>query len=335
MNFPTADVPEASNQRAAPGAPDDRLMREPLVPTVPIRLIGGWSGPAAVVPPPSSHPRGHLPASLPSAAEWPALLERLLNSPSQLPDYATLKHSTGAEVFRAELTASAGPIPIIVKRSRPRGWRRRLAFALRGGRERHNFDAALRLLRSGINVPMPLAALQRSTPDCEACLVSAFVPDLIDLDRVVMSELPRLAAPEARRIKLDIIVVVVALLRRLQAHGLTHRDFKASNVMLRHWDGRSGPISVWLVDLDGIRPVRARAMWGEWHPIVRLAASLAGYAAVTAADRLRFLRCWMGGPSADRSDVSRRYRDLSRRVVTYNRRARRRKSEKLDGYVGD
>jgi len=325
-------------------------MRESPVQTVGVRLADGWSGRVAIAPTesarrptdgkvgPTSRNVGStsdISLTLPPAAEWPALLERLLISPEKPPGYAALKHSTDGEVFRARLEGSTGSIEVIVKRSHPRGLRRCLAFALRGGRERRNFDRALELLEAGIEVPTPLAALDRRRPRRETCLVSAFVPDLVDLDRAAMRDLPRLEPTEAYRVKHAVMSAVVELLRRLYDRGLTHRDFKASNIMLRHWDGRGGPVSVWLVDLDGVRPLRARSTSRQWHPIIRLAASLMGYAGVTRADRLRFLRLWMGGASAGRPEVKRRYRRLSDLVSAYNVSARRRKADKLDGYSGD
>lgn len=311
-------------------------MSESRTPTARIHLPSGWAGCACVGEAAVSPGNDATMMALPTPVEWSALLDRILTDPETLPEYAVFKRTRSDAVYRCRVDAPSGPLDVVVKRGRARGLRRRLAFTLRGGRERRNFNRALKLRRAGVNVPMPLAVLQRGRPYPETCLVSAFVPGLVELDTVVMGELSRLTSADAYRTKCAIGSGVAAMLRRLGDHNLTHRDFKASNVMLTNWDATDEPPTVWLVDLDGVRPMRSPSQTRARGAVVRLAASLVGYSSVTRADQWRFLRHMEGNAgSAGRDKLKRRFRDLARRVEAYNRRSRRRKSGKIDEFSGD
>ena len=74
------------------------------------------------------------------------------------------------------------------------------------------------------------------------------------------------------------------LIGRMHAEGFTHRDLKASNVLV---DGEGEP---WLIDLDGLSfsgDVSARAAVSN---LKRLERGLSGKPLDTTANRLRFLR---------------------------------------------
>jgi hypothetical protein len=116
---------------------------------------------------------------------------------------------------------------------------------------------------------------------------------------------------------------------------LTHRDFKASNILLDKWDGVGGQANVWLVDLDGLG--RRKFAYGvrRWESVVRLAASLLGYTAVTRSDYCRFLQAYLARMGSPRTDWKLHFRKLSRQARDYVQRAGRRKAHKLDGYQGD
>lgn len=299
-----------------------------------IELPEGWSG-RVVTRRPGAVPQDGIRSNLPTIDQWPPFLSQLTLDPAALPGYAVLKYSEHGEVFRAQIGVGDSALDVICKKRSVRGFSDGLINALRGSREQRNCDRAMMLLEAGIPTALPLAVVKRRRPRCEAWLVTEFVPGLVDLDEVVLRLLPRLERRHVRRAKDAIVKAVVGLLEQMARHGLTHRDLKASNILLDNWDGAGGPANVWLVDLDGLG--RRRFAYGvrRWEPVIRLAASLLGYAAVTRSDYCRFLQAYLAQMGSPRTDWKRHFRGLSRQARAYTQRAGRRKAHKLDGYPGD
>lgn len=299
-----------------------------------IELPEGWSG-RVVTRRPGAVPQDAICSNLPPIEQWPVFLNQLTLDPAALPGYAVLKYSEHGEVFRAQLSVGDGALEVICKQGRVRGFSDRLVSALRASREQRNCDRAMMLLEAGIRTALPLAVVKRRRPGPEAWLVTEFVPGLVDLDEVVLRLLPRMARGQLRRTKDAIVKAIVEMLEQMAGNGLTHRDLKASNILLENWDGAGGPANVWLVDLDGLG--RRRFAYGvrRWEHVIRLAASLLSYTAVTRSDYCRFLQAYLTRMGSPRTDWKLHFRKLSRQARDYVRRAGRRKAHKLDGYQGD
>ncbi len=210
-----------------------------------------------------------------------------------------------------------------------------LFAALRTTRERANYDRGLMLLRAGIATALPLALLESPGLVREAWLVTAYVSDVVDLDQLALTLLPRLGADRVRAVKAAVVAAVVELFERMERHGLRHRDLKASNILLTNWDGPAEDMRVWIMDLEGLRPRRLWDSNRRWQPLIRLGASLLGYASVTRGDYARFVGAYLSRIGFPQDSWRHRYRTLSKRATDYARRSRRRKSHKLDGYTGD
>ncbi len=300
----------------------------------PITFGAGWSG--EVVAGGTEGARADASGrALPTVEQWQTLLGPLADDPASLSGYTLLKYSPRGEVFRARLVWDRRSLEVVCRRSRVLSFWRRLGGPLSPSREQRNFARGQALLQAGIETALPLARIERRRPQRRACLVTEFVPDLIDLNQVVLACLPKLDARQGRAVKDAIIDRVVDLVSRLERSGLYHRDLKASNILLRRWDGSGGPVGVLLVDLDGIRRGGPAGLSRRWQPLVRLAASLTGSAAATRSDHCRFLRAYLGGMGLPLGMWKQRFRKLRRRVDRYVRRARGRKMGKLDGYTGD
>jgi hypothetical protein len=207
----------------------------------------------------------------------------------------------------------------------------RLLRACRSGALHRQRTRAEALLRCGINTAQPLAIIERRTTG-EAWLTTAFITGLVDLDEVALTRLAQFEAPRQRQVKSSLLAAVVDLCARLETDGLYHRDLKASNILLADWAGRDGPVRPYLVDLDGVlRRSRWRAA-RRWRPLVRLAASLADYTSITRTDYARFLKAYLAVSGAPSEDWKPRFRTLGKRIDQYVRRARLRKTDKLDGF---
>ena len=177
--------------------------------------------------------------------------------------------------------------------------------------------------------------MKRRSPHREAWFIAQFVPDLVDLDQVVLRLLPQLGRGRERTVKAAIVAAIVGLLERMERGKLVHRDLKASNILLENFDGVGGPPTVWLVDLEGLHRRRVISASRRWHPIMRLAASLLAYTSVTRTDYCRFLRAYLTRRDKPEATWKRHFRQLAAQADDYVRRARRRKTHKLDGYTGD
>lgn len=265
--------------------------------------------------------------------ELQEIAERIISDPSTLEGYSVLKYSKHGDVFRAGVESSGGLVEIVGKRSSAVGWRRRLRAMVRLSRARRNFDQAFQLLTVGIPTARPLILLERRRPHCESWIVTEFVPNLVDLDQVVLVEFPKLDRRSAHRAKARVVDSVVDLLIGLQNAGLGHRDFKASNVMLSDYHSTGRDVKAWMLDLDGLYSIRWGVESHRWQPVVRLAASLLDYSMVTRTDYARFLRSLLRRQPSHR-DWKSAYSDLASQAADYAHRAKRRKKDKLDGYGG-
>jgi serine/threonine protein kinase len=190
------------------------------------------------------------------------------------------------------------------------------------------------MLTIGVNTALPLALIERRSPR-EAWLLTTYIPDLVDLDNAILQLLPRLERQRRYSVKNTIASEVAGLLVCLHSNGLTHRDLKASNIMLTSWDGRAGPAKVWLVDLDGLGRLPRIGNARRWRSLTRLAASLRGHSSITHSDYARFLKSLMRQLGIPQTEWKRHYRDLAKEADTYVRRAGRRKMGKLDGFTGE
>lgn len=297
-----------------------------------LTLANGWS--VSVVTSADGLGPGTVPDKpIPTADNWRSLLETLTDDPASMPGYEVLKYSKGNEVFRARLAWRSQSLEVVCKQFGGRGFWRRVFAAWRPSKERVNFDRGLTLLHAGIATALPLAVVERRRPRREAWLVTEFIPDAVDLDQVALTLLPRLKPDRRRRVKDAILKEIVDLFDRMGGHGFHHRDMKASNILLTNWDSHDEPVCTWLVDLEGFRLRGSSSRHRRRQPLVRLAASLLGYASVTRTDFWRFLQAYLGRTGVPPETWKRHFRELADQATDYVRRAKLRKTDKLDGYA--
>lgn len=301
--------------------------------TTPISLTGGWTGFVLAARSDATSAEGAH-RNLPAAEHWRSFLSQLVTDAAELPGHAVLKFSRSVEVIRGLVPCDAGgSVAVVCKRARgTSGWRR-VVRTLGSSREARGFERARKLLRCGIDTAQPLALIERRTPRA-AWLVTRYIPNLVDLDQAALARLAHVRRPVLRGVKNAIIAAVADLCVRIERAGLVHRDLKASNILLEHWDGRDGPVRTILVDLDGLRTRRFWESGQHQRALVRLAASLAEHSWVTHTDRCRFLRAYLSNASGRPDAWKGRFRSMQAPVLEYLRRARGRKSHKLDGHAG-
>jgi hypothetical protein len=79
---------------------------------------------------------------------------------------------------------------------------------------------------------------------------------------------------------------VARVARAMHRRHISHRDFKAVNILLAGHD-------VWLIDLAGIRLCQRISRKRRVQNLARLNASFFGRCYLTRSDRLRFLRVYL------------------------------------------
>lgn len=296
--------------------------------TEPIELREGWSGIVVTAADGEFGTR-----ALPQRSDWPGFLSQLVTNAQGIAEYAPLKVSRSVEVIRGRLEFGSESLDVVCKHTRAHA-RRRAFRAWRMSRERRSFDRAFELLDLGLETAMPLAVVERRRPRRASWLITAFIPDLVDLDQVVLSHLPRVEPRRLRGVKDSIAAAVARLCVQIEQSGLTYRDMKASNITFTNWDARCGRIRTMLVDLDGVRTRSVFARSRQWRALVRLGASLVEYDSVTRSDYVRFLKTYLRRVGQPPASWRQRYTELGRRVEDYARRARRRKLGKIDDFSG-
>ena len=306
-----------------------------------VRLKGGHATPRPLVDkPPVAPKRNHLPPSVHvdsvgvcGVDAWSEFLYDATSGLERLYEPRVLKRSPDVEVVQTVLVDGSTRLPVVVKRyceQRRRGWRRWVSSSLAGS----DFRAMAKLRAQGVSVPRPLAFVGSRGSSAYSWLITEFVDGLVELEQVVLSLLPQLPPGGVRTAKASITSAVVDLYVSFDRCGLHHRDLKASNIMLRRWDGRAGGPEAWIVDVEGFRNGRTFAESKRRQRLVRLAASLQEYSGVTSSDHARFLREYARRCDWAVGQWRSVFRTVSLAAQRYARRSTSRKKHKIDGYGG-
>lgn len=261
--------------------------------------------------------------------DWTTWLETLANNPASLPGYRHLKQGADTTVFATHLRPD---LPVVVKYTQNQGLFSRIARRIRASAEAREFHIAQALCQHDIPTPQPLAWFERVGRTCDSIFITRFIGDLRDLDQVVMVELPRRKGPELPRLKRALAEQLAKTIAGFHRAGFSHRDLKASNMLVQlPNDAGSLPI-VRLVDLKGVTPRSGVYAAEQLRALTRLAASLLGYRSLTRTDYARFLSYYMTHMELGKCEWRKLYPTLSRDAHNYNRRATSRKAGKIDGY---
>jgi serine/threonine protein kinase len=258
-------------------------------------------------------------------------LRSLLENPDAVfaqPGTRVLKDSKTSTVAAFELPSPTGPVPVVLKRVNVRTWAEPLKNFVRRSAVVRSWVNGHTLRDRGLPTPRPLAAFhryRRGLPT-EGYLLTEMVPDAVPLDAVLALTSPLVGEVAARLceqrvggnaiqvgdaptwledsppspargegknpVPRDVLVTLARTLRAVHDRGVSHRDLKASNVLLA---GGREPV---LIDLVGVRTVAAIGVARRAKELARLNASFLSAPAVTRAERLRFLLAYLGaGPA--------------------------------------
>jgi tRNA A-37 threonylcarbamoyl transferase component Bud32 len=220
-------------------------------------------------------------------------LRELLRDPDAAftrPDTHLLKECVSSTVAELKMPTPDGSRTVILKRVNGRGALDPVKNLFRSSAVWRSWLFGHGLCERWLPTPRPLALFHRyryGIFPAQGYLLTEQVPDAVGL-------------PEAVRACRDTAILrawierLARVVRAMHDRGVSHRDLKAPNVMLR--GARSDPASATpvLIDLVGVRAGRAGVPFARRaRELARLNASFLEVRHVTRTERLRFLRAYL------------------------------------------
>lgn len=227
--------------------------------------------------------------------DFPAeTLRQLLADPDAAfrdPAAKVLKQSKSVTVVEVTLPLADGPRPVIVKRLAVTRWTDpwvslfRRPPALRAYLMGHTLRGRL------LPTPRPLAVLHRRRFGLlrEGYVVTEKVPAATELTDFVRG-LATQSRRDVRAILRPLVDDLARLVALLHQRRLSHRDLKASNVLVSEEEGRR---RLTLIDLVGVTTHRHVSRSRRVQNLARLHTSFHAFAHVSRTDKLRFLRVYL------------------------------------------
>ncbi len=212
-------------------------------------------------------------------------------------DVETIKDSRTTTVALATMTVQGQPRRVVIKRFNRKKWLDPLLALVRPTRAWRSWQAGQHLAARGVPTPRNLAFVARRRRFWQAPL-TWFLPHetylitlkqghAIPLSSYLTEVLPALPAAERRTRKGAALEALARLIRTLHERSLSHRDLKASNILIEPDRDELSLIDLVGVSLKHPLPERRRV-----RDLARLAASALAVPGTTRSDLLRFLRAY-------------------------------------------
>jgi hypothetical protein len=202
-----------------------------------------------------------------------------------------LKDSRSSTVAEFQVLVNGVPRTAIYKRFRVTTWSDPWAALFRRTPALRSWVYGHGLRERCLPTARPLAMLHRGRFGLarEGYLLMEKIPHALNLHEALAS-LTILPSDEARITLRDLIDQVARLVRQLHQCQLSHRDLKASNVLV---SGLVPALEVWLIDLVGVRRYRKLHLARRAQNLARLHVSFCRDSVLSRTDRLRFLRVYL------------------------------------------
>jgi tRNA A-37 threonylcarbamoyl transferase component Bud32 len=226
-----------------------------------------------------------------AVAELPRdLLIRLVECPElplRMGPAETVKAGNSALVVRAQLPIGDRLVPVAYKRVRRKTWAKQLTQFLGPNRTLRTFRAGHRLLEKGIATARPLAVIvpSRFDPTAPTWVATEWLEGAEDLTAFAR-RCRRLSPGQRNQAATAVAVALGGLLGRMHAVGVSHRDLKPQNLMVRYELG-SEAAEAFVIDLDGVRFLGGAGL--RWKNLSRLAIGENAWHGFGLTVRRRFL----------------------------------------------
>jgi hypothetical protein len=198
-----------------------------------------------------------------------------------------LKDSRSSTVAELQIPVNGALREVIYKRFRVTLWSDPLAALVRDTPALRSWIYGHSLLERCLPTARPLAVLHRRRHGLvyEGYLLTEKIASAEHL-RAYLDRLNRLTDAHRRTALRHRIDQVAVLARELHRRHLSHRDLKASNLLV-------DKDQVWLIDLVGVRHHRKLGRGRRVQNLARLHASFHDNPTLTRTDKVRFLRAYL------------------------------------------
>lgn len=255
------------------------------------------------------------------------------DSPFSDPRSTLIKNSRTSKVVETTMSVGGVPTKVVFKRFNRKKWIDPWLNLFRPSRAWRSWQAGQDLASRGIPTPRNILFLARkrrfwSNPFSwflphETYLATCKEEQVITLSEYVRKVLPTLPPEECRARVRKVNLELARLLRDLHERSLSHRDLKASNILVHLDPGKAGKL-LSLIDLVGVQ---------VWHPVprhrrvqnlARLSISLDAVPGRTRSETLRFLRSYLPWGLSPLSSWKQVWRATEQAVRAKQERNRRR-----------
>jgi tRNA A-37 threonylcarbamoyl transferase component Bud32 len=229
--------------------------------------------------------RGHAVRDL--SHEFVAHLLQDPDAPFRDAEATVLKSSRTSTVIELRIPTPSGQRVAIYKRFNLKSPLQRLKNSVRPTAAMRSWTLGHNLLDRGLPTARPLVVIERTKLGAPTVgyLLTERVPDAMGLTEAVA------ARPTAARQWAD---ELGRLLRTMHDREVSHRDLKASNILMSQLSGPSQETAATLIDLVGVSLNGVVSERTRVRDLARLNASFLQNPAVTRSDKLRFLRAYLG-----------------------------------------
>jgi tRNA A-37 threonylcarbamoyl transferase component Bud32 len=244
-----------------------------------------------------------------AATVWgdPALSESLFRAFALDPDILIraaagrpVKISHDSILVEVEWATGDRSIRAAVKQYRPRNVCKALLAMLRPAKSMENWRKAEFLRNCGVATPRPLLACQPHgwKELGNSYLATQWIDGAENL-HVFAWQIAGRPLDARLRLAARCAEAIGQLLGRMHAAGAAHRDLKAANLIVAEAGGK---VTVYLVDLDGLRLGEQIQAERRARDLARLAAGLHAHPWVTRSICRRFLRAYVNEAAAETID---------------------------------